>query len=90
MHLQRWSRGMCPLILNVRTRWECMFKYTLWPIFPPGKRADAHCSGGWVGSKAGLYGGGEQEHLSPTGVQTLALRARGELPCRLSYPGYFH
>jgi len=27
---------------------------TLLPLCPPGKRPSAHCTGGWVGQRAGL------------------------------------
>jgi len=31
----------------------------------PGKRNDTHCTGGWVGPRAGLYG---SQDLAPKGI----------------------
>ena len=36
------------------------------PLYPPGKRAGIHCTGGWVGSRAGLDGA---ENLASTGIR---------------------
>ena len=53
------------------------------PLYPR-KRPGTHCTGGWVGHRAGLYGA---ENLVPLGfdprtVQPVASRYTG-----LSYPG---
>jgi hypothetical protein len=42
------------LIHDVGTRWECMVSVTPGPRFTPGERTTGHCTGGWVGPRAGL------------------------------------
>ena len=47
---------------------------------PSGKRPVTHCTGGWVGSRAGL------EDLAPIGIRPTDRPARSELLYRLSNP----
>jgi hypothetical protein len=43
------------LIHDLGTRWGWVVSVTLWPRFSPSERIPGtHCSGGWVGSRAGL------------------------------------
>jgi hypothetical protein len=51
---------------------------------PPGKRNGTHCTGGWVGSTAGLDKCGKSP---PTGIRSPDRPARSESLYRLIYPG---
>ena len=42
---------------------------------PPGKRPGTHCTGGWVGPRAGLYGCGKS---GSTRIRPLDRLARSE------------
>jgi hypothetical protein len=43
------------LILDLGTRWGWVVSVTPWPRFIPGERTPGtHCTGGWVGPRAGL------------------------------------
>jgi hypothetical protein len=43
------------LILDLGTRWGWVVSVTPWPRFSPGERTPStHCTGGWVGPRAGL------------------------------------
>jgi hypothetical protein len=43
------------LILDLGTRWGLVVSFTPRPRFSPGKRPPGtHCTGGWVGPRAGL------------------------------------
>ena len=55
---QEESRGVayCFLNLDARSRW--VFNATLRPLNPQ-ERLGTHCTGGWVGHRAGLDGCGE-------------------------------
>ena len=52
---------------------------------PPGKRPGTHCTGGWVGRRAGLEGCGKIS--PPTGIRSPDRSARRKPLYRLSYPG---
>jgi hypothetical protein len=52
---------------------------------PPGKRPGTHCTGGWVGRRAGLDGCGKSR--PPTGIRSPDRPARSESLYRLLYPG---
>ena len=74
--VQRGSRGIAPLFL-LGGGWS-----TRRPgRFTPRERPDTHCTGGWVGPRAGLDGCGKSR--SPD------LPARSESLYRMSYPGPF-
>ena len=51
---------------------------------PPGNRPGTHCTGGWVGPRAGLDG---CEKSRPTGIRSPDRPARSESLYRLHYPG---
>jgi hypothetical protein len=51
---------------------------------PPGKRHGTHCTGGWVGPRAGLDGCGKPRL---TGIRSMDRPARSESLYRLSFPG---
>jgi len=53
------------------------------PLYPR-ERPGTHCTGGWVGPRAGLDGCGKS---FPTGFRSPDRLARGESLHRLSYPG---
>jgi hypothetical protein len=59
-----WS---CPtLIHDLGTRWEWVANVTPRPRFSPGERTHStHCTGGWVGLRAGLNTGATGKILSP-------------------------
>jgi hypothetical protein len=43
------------LILDLGTRWGWVVSVTTWPHFTPrGRTPSTHCTGGWVGPRAGL------------------------------------
>ena len=48
----------------------------------PRERASTHCTGGWVGPRAGLDGG----KSGPTGILSPGRPARSQSLYRLSYP----
>jgi len=54
------------------------------PLYP-GKDPGTHCTGGWVGLRAGLDGCGKS-HLAP-GFDSRAVQPRSESLCRLPYSG---
>ena len=37
----------------------CVVNATSWPLYPPEKEVCTQCTGGWVGPRAGLDGGGK-------------------------------
>jgi hypothetical protein len=47
------SRGIALLILNLGARRGWVVSTTPWPLYPR-KKPSTHCTGGWVGSRAGL------------------------------------
>ena len=54
------------------------------PVALPARITGIRCTGGWVGSRAGLDGA---ENLAPTGIRSPDRPACSELLYRLSYPG---
>ena len=52
------------------------------PLYTPGKRLVAHCTGGWVGSRAGKGGCGKSR---PIEIRLQDPPARSESLYRLSY-----
>jgi hypothetical protein len=54
------------LIHDLGTRWGCVVSITPGPRFTPGERTPGtHCTGGWVGPRAGLYTEARGKILSP-------------------------
>ena len=53
MKAQRRS-GVAPLLFNLGARCGKMIKAKPRPLYPRGKRPGTHCTGGWVGPRAGL------------------------------------
>jgi hypothetical protein len=54
------------LILELGTRWERVVSVTPLPRFTPGERTPGtHCTGGWVGPRAGLDTEARGKVLSP-------------------------
>ena len=49
---------------------------------PLGERPSTHCTGGWVGPRAGWIGA---ENLAPTGIRSPDRPARSQSLYRLSY-----
>ena len=58
----------------------------LWPLFTPGKGPSAHCTGGWVGPRAGL----KQVRIisPPDGIQSPDRPAHSQSLYRLRYPAH--
>jgi hypothetical protein len=54
--------------------------------FYPRERPGTHCTGGWVGPKAGLDRCGKSR---PTGIRSPDHPARNQSLYRLSYPAYY-
>ena len=52
--------------------------------FYPRERPGTHCTGGWVGSRAGL----EAENLAPTGIRSPVRPTRSQSLYRLSYTAH--
>jgi hypothetical protein len=50
---QRGSRGIAVLILDLGARGGGVVSTTPRPLYPR-ERPDTHCTGGWVGPRAGL------------------------------------
>jgi hypothetical protein len=48
-----WGRGIALLFLDLGTRMEWVVSTTPRPHYP-WERPGAHCTGGWVGPRAGL------------------------------------
>ena len=62
-----------------------MVNTTLPAALPQRKRPGTHCTGGWVGPRAGLDGCGKSR--PPPGIRSPDRPARSESLYRLSYPG---
>ena len=52
----------------------------------PRERPGAHCTGGWVGLRAGLDWCGKSR---PTGIRSPDRQARRQSLCRLRYPAHY-
>jgi len=69
---------------NLDTRWGCVVKATLLPLYPR-KRPGTHFLGGWVGPRAGLDGSRKSR---PTGIRSPDRPARCKSLYQLRYPLY--
>jgi hypothetical protein len=77
----RGGRSIALLILNLGTRTGWVVSVTPRPLYPreiPG----THCTGGWVGPRAGLD---VCEKLAPTGIRSPDRPTRSQSLYRLSY-----
>jgi hypothetical protein len=72
--------------LDLGTRKGWLVSTTPRPLYPR-ERPGTHCTGGWVGPRAGLD---VWENLAPTGIRSPERQARSQLLYRLSYPGPFY
>ena len=50
----RGNRGIALLFHDHGTRRRWGISVTPWPLFIPGERPSVHCTGGWVGPRAGV------------------------------------
>ena len=64
------------LVVNARPR----------PLYPAGKEPGIHCTGGWLGPRAGLEGCGKSAP-APTGIRPPDRPARSESLYLLGCPG---
>jgi hypothetical protein len=81
---QRGSRGIALLILDLGARRVWVVSTTPRPLYPqeiPG----THCTGGWVGPRAGLD---VCEKSCPTGIRSPDHPARSQSLYRLCYPAH--
>jgi hypothetical protein len=80
------------LILKLGTRWGWVVSITPRPRFSPGERTPGtHCTGGWVGPRAGLEAEARGKILSPVpGIEhpTRGRPARSQTLFWLSYPAF--
>jgi hypothetical protein len=78
------------LIFDLGTRWGWVVSVTPRPRFIPGKDPQYHCTGGWVGPRAGLDTEAREKTLSPLpGIEprSLGRPAHSQTLYWLSYPG---
>jgi hypothetical protein len=68
-----WSNGeeiYLLLIHDLGTRWGCVISVTPRQRFTPGERTPGtHCTGGWVGLRAGLDTGQTKNPLPLPGIE---------------------
>jgi hypothetical protein len=87
-----WGRGIAPTHSRTRQCMAWMVSVTPWPRFSPGERTPGtHCTGGWVGPRAGLDAEARGKTLSPLpGIEPrLPGRTdRSETLYWLSYPAH--
>jgi hypothetical protein len=79
---KRWSRGVALLILNLGARRGWVVSTTPRPIYPR-ERPGTHCTGDWVGPRAGLD---VCEKSRPHRDSVPDRPSRSQSLCRLSYP----
>jgi hypothetical protein len=77
-------RGIALLFLDLGARREWVVSTTPRPLYPR-ERPCTHCTGGWVGSRAGLDVC--EKFRPPTGIRSLDRPARRQSLYRLNYPG---
>jgi hypothetical protein len=83
-----WEEVWLLLILKLGTRWGWVVSVTPRPRFTPGKRTPGtHCTGGWVGPRAGLDAGARRKILCPYRGSNLVRTARCQTLYWLSYRG---
>ena len=91
---QRGSRGIALPFHDHGTRRGWGVSVTPRPLFTPGKNPDTHCTGGWVGPRAGLDRC--RKSRPPTGIRSPDHPAFNRSLYRLSYlahcslMGYFN
>jgi hypothetical protein len=83
MKAQLGSRGTALLFLGTRQGW--VVNATPQLLYSPGNRPSIHCTGGWMGPRAGLDGC-RRSH-PPTGIRSPDHPVHSELPYQLHYPG---
>ena len=81
----RGSRGIALPFHDHGTRRGWGVSVTPRPLFTPGERPGTHCTGGWVGLRAGLDTCGK---LAPTGIRSPDRPARNQSLYRLRYPAH--
>jgi hypothetical protein len=79
---QMEGRGIALHSLDLGAR-RGLVSTTPWPLYLPGILG-THCTGGWVGPRAGLD---VCENSRPTGIRYSDRPARSQSLYRLSYPG---
>jgi hypothetical protein len=78
------------LILNLCTRWGWVVSITPRPRFTPRESTPGtHCTGGWVGPRAGLDAGARRKTLCPCRGSNPDRPARRQTIYWLSYRGSF-
>jgi len=82
-------RGIALLFLNLDARWGWVVNAMPRPLYPR-KRPGNHCTGGWVGPRAGLYGCGKSRHrrdsiLGPSKCYIIYVKFSA---CFVSYKGH--
>jgi hypothetical protein len=77
------SRGIALLILNLGTRREWVVGTTPRPLYPR-ERPGTHCTGDWVGSRAGLD---RCEKSLPTGIRFPDRPVRSSVAISTELPG---
>ena len=85
--VQRVGRGIALLFHDHGTRRGWVVSSKPRPYFTPRERPDTHCTGGWVGPRAGLDRCGKSH---PTGTRSPGRPARSHSLYRLSYPAHYN
>jgi hypothetical protein len=83
-----WPRGWIEVALPFRdlgARRGWVVSTTPLPLYPR-ERPDTHCTGGWVGPRAGLD---VCEKSHPTGIRSPGRPVRSQSLYRLSYPAHW-
>jgi hypothetical protein len=79
------------LVLHLGTRWGWMVSVTPRPRFTPGERTSGtHCTGGWMGSRAGLDAEARRKILCPCRGSNPDRPARSQTLYCLSYRGSYY
>jgi hypothetical protein len=82
----RGSRGIALLFQDHGTRRGWEVSVTPRPLFTPGERPGTHCTGGWVGPRAGLDRCGKSR--PPAGFVPRTVQPVAQSLYRLSYPAH--
>jgi hypothetical protein len=80
-------RDIALLFFNLGTRREVGGQRRDPASLPRRKKLGAHCTGGWVGHRAGLDGCGKSRPPPPAGIRSPGRPAHTEWLYRLSHPG---
>jgi hypothetical protein len=79
--------GIAPTIVDLGSRWRWVVSVTPRPRFSPGERTPGtHCTGGWVGPRAGLDTEVRGKILCPCRGSNRDRPARSQTLYCLSYP----